>query len=336
MAPIFTGRAFGFGKSPEDVGSSIPLITSGGTILTPGNGYTYHVFTYPNSDNLELSTPKVVNILLVAGGGGGGNYYGAGGGAGGVVYGSSKPLAAGLYPVQVGSPGAKGLGPDATEPPPQGGNGGDSYLGTPGQPIFGQPNYVLAKGGGGGGSHYNGVNAQGISGGSGGGSGGGDPFPASGQATQPGTNPALTDYGSPGGYSVPTSGYAPAGGGGAGGSGAYVSADVPGGGNGGSGSPFADFPGPLISPSIPGPQQSAFIAAVGPTGLYGGGGGAGLYGAANGTLSGQGGPGGGGNGEPDGNPGIYGTGGGGGGRHPTGAAGGGNGGAGIVIVRYPS
>ena len=38
------------------------------------------------------------------------------------------------------------------------------------------------------------------------------------QATQPGTNPSpfVTDYGFPGGFSTPTGGYAPAGGGGAG------------------------------------------------------------------------------------------------------------------------
>ena len=48
----------------------------------------------------------------------------------------------------------------------------------------------------------------------------GDPSPANGQATQPGTNsttpayPSVTDYGQPGGFSVP-GGYGTAGGGGA-------------------------------------------------------------------------------------------------------------------------
>jgi len=339
MAPLFTGKAFGFGRAEEDaaVARLVPTQTSGGTILQPGDAYTYHVFTYPNSDTFALSTAKNVDILVVAGGGGGGNYYGAGGGAGGVVYGSSKLLEAGYYDVQVGGGGERGYGPNAVEGvnTPYGQNGEDSYFGNIGEAIFGQPNYVLARGGGGAGSHYSTKpQSQGRPGGSGGGSSGNDPAPAAGQATQPGTNPALTDYGNPGGYCTPTGGYAPAGGGGAGSAGVEVNGDLTGGGNGGNGVPFGDFPGPKIGPAIPGPQQPSFIPNVGPLGRYGGGGGASLYQSATGSRSGLGGPGGGGNGEPDGNPGAYGTGGGGGGRHPTGVNAGGDGGPGIVIIRY--
>ena len=47
MAPIFTGRFFGFGPAPSD--GPPPLTVTGGTELTPGNGYKYHVFTEPNN-----------------------------------------------------------------------------------------------------------------------------------------------------------------------------------------------------------------------------------------------------------------------------------------------
>jgi hypothetical protein len=338
MAPLLSRIADKLGMSFSSSAVSSGGSATGGTILTPGNGYTYHVFTYPNSTSFSLPSPKVVNILVVAGGGGGGNYYGAGGGAGGVVYGASKTLAAGIYPVQVGAPGTKGYGPVAVAPQvPQGSPGGNSYFGTPGVPIFGQPNYVLAKGGGGAGSNYYDAGPGhnfGQPGGSGGGSSGGDPAPASGQATQPGTNPALTDYGNPGGFSVPTGGYGTSGGGGAGAAGVSTPGNDPGGGDGGIGVAFGDFPGPIIGPAIPAPEQPAFIPAVGASGYYGGGGGGGVYSSTGTNRTGAGGLGGG--GSASGNPGVYGTGGGGAGRHPNGPAGGGNGGAGIVIVRYPS
>ena len=64
----------------------------------------------------------------------------------------------------------------------------------------------------------------------------GDPSPANGQATQPGTHsptpayPSVTDYGFPGGFSVPAGGYATAGGGGASANGGNSPGNLAGGG----------------------------------------------------------------------------------------------------------
>ena len=60
-----------------------PISATGGSITTPGDGYKYHKFVYPNSDSfVKSSGDGTVDILVVAGGGGGGSYYGAGAGAG--------------------------------------------------------------------------------------------------------------------------------------------------------------------------------------------------------------------------------------------------------------
>ena len=151
-------------------------------------------------------------------------------------------------------------------------DGYNSYFGTPGSGVGGQPDYILAKGGGGGGNYGTTYRTIGRTGGSGGGSGGG-PRPADGTATQPGTNPspAITDYGNPGGFSVPTTGYAPAGGGGAGAAGVGVDGDVPGGGDGGVGQPFPTFAYPLIGESPLNPNS--------PTNDHYAGGGGGRYGS---------------------------------------------------------
>ena len=303
-----------------------PVSATGGTTVTPGNGYKYHKFldsTPAPQKSLVVETGGLCDILVVAGGGSGGNYYGAGGGAGGIAYGVNIFLSPGTtYPVGVGT-GGNSVGPGVYGNP-----GYNSFFGTPGSGIAGQPDYILAKGGGGGASNYGPAPAaQGRPGGSGSGSGGNDPSPASGQATQPGTNPSpsITDYGNPGGFSVPTTGYAPAGGGGAGAAGVGIPGDVPGGGDGGVGQPFPTFSYPLIGESPLNPNS--------PTNdHYAGGGGAGLYGSATGDRSGVGGYGGGGS-----QPGGAATnklGGGGGGRHPGTADGSGDGGDGIVIVRY--
>ena len=77
---IFTGNWFGFGRSAAEADTG--TTTSGGTEYTPGNGYKYHVFTYPNTDTYVQGddTPGSVEMLLVAGGGGGGGCYVPGGG----------------------------------------------------------------------------------------------------------------------------------------------------------------------------------------------------------------------------------------------------------------
>ena len=49
-----------------------PFSASGGTTVTPGNGYKYHVFT--SDDNFVVSgASQSCEVLLVGGGGGGGS-----------------------------------------------------------------------------------------------------------------------------------------------------------------------------------------------------------------------------------------------------------------------
>lgn len=319
---------------------------SGGTINTPGDGYIYHTFTTPATLIApSFITPKVADILVVGGGGGGGSYYGAGGGAGGIALGIGITLSSGtVYPVGVGTGGQGGPTPVNSY---QARPGENSYFGTPGTPIAGQPDYILAKaGGGGGGGYYTSPPTYGfgLTGGSGGGSSGGDPSPASGQATQPGTNPSpfITDYGFPGGFSVPNSGYAPAGGGGAGAAGVSIPGSITGGGDGGTGISIPQFPHAKIGLTF----DPVYAFQLGPLAFdgYGGGGGSGIFNTATDPdRNGKGGSGGGGYGQyspgspapvsPQGSPGLDGTGSGGGGSKQNGGLGG-SGGNGIVVVRY--
>ena len=319
---------------------------SGGTNTTagiaPGNGYRYHVFLSPGNFTIPSGFlgSKSIDVLIVAGGGGAANPLAGGGGAGGVVRHSSYTISSGTYPIGVGVSGA-GAPQNTPAAGPTGGKGSPST-------AFG----MTAEGGGGGAPYDSTVpNISDNSGGSGGGgrtytAAPGYPAPAfqGGTGTQPTLNvpftpsPFFSQYGNPGG----TGGADPqgAGGGGAGASGGPAGGT--GNGPGGAGQPFPAFAAPLISPEIPGPAQSAWIAAVGPTGLYGGGGGGG---GRDGTpiAGGLAGPGGGGRGAPSpgipagcGTPGIQYTGGGGGAGSYPGCGTGGNaaGGDGIVIIRY--
>jgi len=59
---------------------------SGGLTYTPGNGYKYHVFSYPNSDTFTVDqvgygTPTI-EVFLVGGGASSNGPYGHGGGGG--------------------------------------------------------------------------------------------------------------------------------------------------------------------------------------------------------------------------------------------------------------
>ena len=129
----------------------VPFEATGGTTYEPGNGYKYHKFTTATpapESSLVVTAPGTIDLLVVAGGGGGGSYYGAGGGAGGVAHGVNLPVATGTYPVSVG-PGAPA---NPGSPTNYFGNDGvNSYFGTPGSGVGGQPDYILAKGGVGGG-----------------------------------------------------------------------------------------------------------------------------------------------------------------------------------------
>ena len=95
MAPIFTGSKLGFGRSAE-VAVAAPISATGGTVTTPGNGYTYHAFTSTGPSSFVVSDDGTggsgadVTVLIVGGGGSGsGGWGGSGGGAGGVMYAST-------------------------------------------------------------------------------------------------------------------------------------------------------------------------------------------------------------------------------------------------------
>lgn len=307
--------------------------SSGGSILTPGNGYRYHVFIGgPQSLSItNLKNPLSLDILVVAGGGGGGagsqpgGAAGGGGGAGGLVFYPNFIVTTSLTAdVNCGNGGAGGPAGGGYGPGGFGVQGSDTTFGT--SP---QPHYLIAKGGGYGTSY---PTPSGNPGGSG---GGGGWVPTSNatatQPTQPG-NSGTYGFGNQGGVAHPA--YNTGGGGGAGSSG--DDATGPESGDGGDGKSISIFPAPLIAPAIPAPVRPTWTTAVGPTGLFCGGGGGGTY---NQTI-GHGGPGGGGDGSawnldpdgvPGGSPGIDYTGSGGGG-----GIGGGAGGKGIVLCRLPA
>lgn len=117
---------------------------TGGTELTPGNGYKYHIFTTTGSFVVSGdSSPTQTEIFLVAGGGGAGAPLGSGGGAGGLVYHTSYPLPAGTYPVTVGAGGGGATGPGTPGTNTTGSRGSNS--------VF---NGVITAAGGGGGSPF--------------------------------------------------------------------------------------------------------------------------------------------------------------------------------------
>ena len=326
MAPLFTGFRLSFGRSAD--AGPVPFSATGGTILTPGNGYAYHVFI--SSDSFVVSSDGLAEVLIVAGGGGGGGYaYGGGGGAGGVVYGSSVPLSAQTYTVTIGSGGA-GVAPGSTPIP--------SNKGAPSS--FGS---VTALGGGAGGT-FNVPGASALSGGSSGG-----PSQYVNETINSTPQPVPGDYIAYGSPSIPLA----VGSGGEGGGGAGApNQPNPFGNNagsfGGPGQAFPIFPSTIIAPAIPAPEQPYWTPEVGPQGYFAGGGGGGAYyTTANVPAGGIGGGGDGGGPYPGGPvngwPGVNFTGGGGGGtnytpggvnpRNPT--YNGGNGGSGIVLIRYP-
>ena len=320
---------FGAGGGAEPPPPPPGMSASGGTTYAPGNGYKYHTFSEPNSQNFvvtalsPLADKNKIEILIVAGGGSNASPapYTGGAGAGGVVHATNVPIpAAATYPISVGAGGA--TGPNTRN------NGDDSTFA--GHPI----GTITAKGGGYGG-YYSGNNANP------GGSGGGkqDSTDSSGTGTQPAQNPAWTpqpgfnQYGNPGGAGGTIGAYQAPGGGGAGETGgsapSSASSDQPGG-YGGRGQPIPGFEYPLIGL---GPIDVA-TEANSPTSNHYGGGGMGwgytvhpdparmrAYGG--GGANNRGGP------VPAGpQAGTDGLGGG------AGASGGGKGGDGIVVIRY--
>jgi len=287
----------------NDTSMSI-ISATGGTKLTPGNGFVYHIWTSPGSLSISSGSGNC-QLLVVGSGGDGGVCGGGGGGAGGVVVHPSLPLSGPYtFPVTVGA--SPGISPTGS-PCGYRNDGNDSFFNNPGGPWS-----LVGKGGGRGG----GADSQaGLPGGS----GGGNSYPSAttGAATQPsqthpGAPPGWVNHGNPGGQ---TPGSQPGkGGGGSLNAGGFEGSN-PDRAWGGRAQSFPAFPGPLFSP-MPSPWQSA----VGPTGKFAGGGGA-SSGASN--AEGGGSPGSGGSCIDN-----TGGGGGGGGTANRGASG-------VVIIRYP-
>ena len=315
-----------------------PFVATGGDTYEPGNGYKYHVYTYPSAatDFVVVQGQKFIEVLVVGGGGAAGNqYYAGGGGGGGIQYDNSFAVggAASNFTVTVGN---GGHNPEVAPPEVAGTNGADSFFGppSPGTGSPNPPNGLTGLGGGGGGLYPN-VNASPGGSGGGEGSGGTAGTGMQPQVTVPGTG---ANYGTPGGGNTPTGAVASAGGGGA----AQAGGDVPGdgggpGGAGGNGYAFSGFEYPLIglSPLVPS------VISNSPTfNQYGGGGAGWGYVQAPSTdpggTAGQGG-GGWGAGYPNSplpasqRQGTDHLGGGGAGGYPDWGA---PGGSGIVVVRY--
>jgi hypothetical protein len=299
---------------------------SGGTVLSPGDGYEYHVFTSNNNLTVSGSPDFEVDVLLVAGGGGGGaGRLGGGGGAGGVLQTLHHPIQPGTYPVVIGS-GGSGMAywnpPTFVEPPSaiatRGGNTTfDGLTASGGGAVGNRYNTGQNPGGSGAGGHpYSPL--DGGSGVSGQGNSGGDTiFPGD-------SNPRAQYY------------YISAGGGGAGRGGGNTPNDgYYYNGDGGIGRSYESY-GFNMPPSY-GEQAPEEFDFKGEVYIAGGGGGAGGYPSINGV----GGRGGGGNGYL--NPGVtidpsqhgstYGAGGGGGAFNTIYNYGGGNGYQGIAIIR---
>ena len=340
---------------------------TGGTLIEDNNKI-YHVFYDAGPHTFEVSGGEISNlsILLIGGGGSGADGYGSGGGgAGSVVYATATTVSVGNHPIVIGSGGAGVSGPAQADCVGNDGNDTTATLGS--QPY-------IANGGGGGGSGHSSSPEPiviGRPGGSGGGGGyyaqPGSIYPnAGGNGTAPPTSPSGQATTAAGGKSYQYPGGAgdygdrSQCGGGGGGSGQRGRAHTDPNatyGMGGDAAAFPEFPAPVIAPGIPqdgwpaeatphhagspyaspspSTYRSAFVAVVGPTGLYGGGGGSGHQ---NGPWNG--GSGGGGTGSPGGGNGKHGV-------HGTGSGGGcasgsqqggqsGAGGSGLVIIAYPA
>lgn len=294
-----TARAFGFTS-----GGIIPITATGGTVLTPGNGYKYHVFTTPGTFTIVSGNDEL--LYAVVAGGGAGAMAGpigpaspeqrqGGGGGGGVVSGT-MPASPGPYSITVGAGGTRG-----------------PSTWTDGNPSTFGP--IVATGGGRGGANASGnpnvppVNFtnNGNPGGSGGGGGTVSTVPPAVPPALPNqvfgtggtgnTPPTSPPQGFNGGNAVnqsaPQAILGSGGGGGAGSVGTPFSATpIPGGSwrptgaIGGRGRSLPEFSAPIISPAIPtatypvtpagagaATRRNAFIYGLTPNNYYAGGGG---------------------------------------------------------------
>ena len=129
---------------------------TGGTMVTPGNGSTYHIFASNGSFVVEGS--GTVEFLVIAGGGSGNNSSG-GGGAGGILHHPGREFTTGSYPTSIGAGSYNSHG-----------QGGNTHLYTPwqtyqanggGGSAMRQPGSPGGSGGGGGWRRAGGAAAQG-------------------------------------------------------------------------------------------------------------------------------------------------------------------------------
>ncbi len=239
---------------------------TGGTKATPGDGYTYHVFTA--SGSLVISSGSDNMDVLMVGGGGGGGFDRGGGGGGGAFRPETFAGEPGVHPVTIGSGGEGGTGS------PGGTVGGNTTF------VYNSTPYIAGGGGCGGGTGGSpGPGTPGNYGGSGGGAGRSNSYSAGAVGGPAPYNP----YGHPGKLSF---------------SGSYPGGPIDdvGGGGGGAGlggSPTVPSPYPYTAPT-PGTVDHRYInasdgktlpwipASYGFGGWFaGGGGGGGGVGAGN-------------------------------------------------------
>ena len=221
----FEGQTSGFdninyaGVGPDYKG---PVMSAtGGTKATPGDGYTYHLFTSSGPFNITADGDNAtMKVLMVGGGGGGGYDRGGGGGAGGMAGFDLSSIVSNTT-VTIG---AGGNG--STSGPTNGNSGGDTTWNYP-------TGTITSAGGGGGGSDAapnskegSGGNTAGGGGAAGSGGGGHSDGNGGPVGTQPNSDPTtqFRNPGAKGGNPVSNGG-----GGGGAGSGGPAVAEVQGG-----------------------------------------------------------------------------------------------------------
>lgn len=89
--------------------TSLAFSATGGTTFTPGNGYTYHIFTSPGTFSVNNGS-RTFNYFVVGAGGGGAN---GGAGGGGALSGSFPATGPVSYPITIGSGGTNAPGAGA-------------------------------------------------------------------------------------------------------------------------------------------------------------------------------------------------------------------------------
>ena len=308
-------------RTSESAFRSINVIsaTGGNHVLSPGNGYKYHIFTSPGNFVVADLPGAACDYVIVAGGGAGGsnggNNLGAGGGGGGGYLEGSIILPIATYPIDIGSggPSAGTQGQNTTALGKTSWGGGQGNAGANGTP-----------GGSGGGGTYGAVGGVGL--------GTNTPAPIIASDFPGESYPYAFTQGHPGGPgSTSPGGLVPgAGGGGAGAAGEQSypgTSPAPGSGGGNGRAAFNGDTGVPPAFGTDGPSAGRWFA---------GGGGGGCTNSAP-SENGLGGAGGGGNGSRISAAVAGGTntgGGGGAGAYSGGGTSGAAGGPGIVIIRY--